>query len=167
MIRACRGKNATRNRALLLVLWCGALRRSELAALTVGDVAFTDGGVELTVRLSKTDVDGQGHTLALPSSADAKACPVQALRAWLAKRAAEGSLFGLGAAQVNNVVRRLSKLAGAPTSAHGARRGWITSAVRSGRRVDEIRSHSRHASLTAFSEYVQAEERWANPIRLL
>ena len=45
-----------RNRAILLAGFGGALRRSEIVALNIGDVELIDGrGVVLTVRRSKTD----------------------------------------------------------------------------------------------------------------
>jgi hypothetical protein len=50
-----------RDRALLLVGWTGALRRSELVALRVEDVEFVEGeGVNVYVRRSKSDQEGTG-----------------------------------------------------------------------------------------------------------
>ena len=39
-----------RDRALLLLGFAGAFRRSELVALKVSDLVFTDGGLEVTIR---------------------------------------------------------------------------------------------------------------------
>ena len=51
-----------RNRAILLAGFGGALRRSEIVGLDVGDVELVDGrGVVLTVRRSKTDRTGPGR----------------------------------------------------------------------------------------------------------
>jgi site-specific recombinase XerD len=50
-----------RDRALLLLGFAGAFRRSELVGLDLGDVAFTSDGVEVTLRRSKTDQEGAGR----------------------------------------------------------------------------------------------------------
>lgn len=71
-----------RDRALLLLGFAAALRRSELVALTVADVAFTTQGLVLTVRRSKTDQEGQGRSIGIPLG-QGPVCPVRALRAWL------------------------------------------------------------------------------------
>jgi integrase len=47
-----------RDRALTLLGFAAALRRSELVALNVEDVDFVDGGMHLTIRRSKTDQEG-------------------------------------------------------------------------------------------------------------
>ncbi|MFO1432582.1 MAG: hypothetical protein U1F76_21015 [Candidatus Competibacteraceae bacterium] len=64
-----------RDRALLLIGFAGALRRSELVALTTADVAFVDHGLTLTVRRSKTDPQGQGRTLGVPRGPAARSVP--------------------------------------------------------------------------------------------
>ncbi|MGL5859598.1 MAG: hypothetical protein ACRC35_14575 [Angustibacter sp.] len=75
---------ATRDTALLLVGWAGALRRSELAALVLADVRFVAvDGVHLQLRRSKTDQEGTGRVLALPYGQDPATCPPCALRRWL------------------------------------------------------------------------------------
>ena len=51
-----------RNRALLLLAFGGALRRSELVALDLADVTVVDQGVELRLRRSKTDQEGEEAT---------------------------------------------------------------------------------------------------------
>jgi len=71
-----------RDRALLLVGWCAALRRSELAQLTWGQVKWEPGGAVLHLRGSKTDKTGAGQLAPLAAEQKAKYCPVAALRAW-------------------------------------------------------------------------------------
>ena len=73
---------AVRDRALLLVGFAAALRRSELVALDLGDVERHAQGVVITVRRGKTDQTGLGHRLAVPHGRRLK--PVAALDAWLA-----------------------------------------------------------------------------------
>src|SRR5690606_15767469 len=55
-----------RDRALLLLGFAGAFRRSELAALTVADLAFTSEGLEVRVRRRKEDPLGRGAFKGIP-----------------------------------------------------------------------------------------------------
>jgi len=70
-----------RDRALLLVGFGGALRRSELVALDVADIEETEAGLLVTIRGSKTDQERTGATIAI-ARGDV-ACPAKALREWL------------------------------------------------------------------------------------
>jgi len=54
------GLLGTRDRALALVGYAGGLRRSELAALQVRDLKFTDAGATATIRRSKRRPGRQG-----------------------------------------------------------------------------------------------------------
>jgi site-specific recombinase XerC len=77
-----------RDRALLLIGFAGALRRSELAALDTADITEDDQGLVLVLARSKTDQVGQTKTLGLPYGSNPVTCPVRAWRAWrqLARR---------------------------------------------------------------------------------
>ena len=70
-----------RDRALLLLGFAGAFRRSELVALDIADLQFCDGGLRVIIRKSKTDQEGQGATIAIARGSIA--CPVEAVRAWI------------------------------------------------------------------------------------
>ena len=70
---------AKRDRALLLVGFAGALRRSELAALTVADLGFGADGMRVRLRRSKADQEGQGATLGLHYGERPVSCPVRAV----------------------------------------------------------------------------------------
>ncbi len=88
------GLAGVRDRALLLVGYTGGLRRSELAAFTVEDLAWVPERAVLTLRRSKTDQAGQGRKVALPRGAHAATCPVTALRQWLEEGGiVDGALF--------------------------------------------------------------------------
>jgi site-specific recombinase XerD len=81
-----------RDRALLLLGFAGAFRRSELVALDVADIDETQTGLLVTIRRSKTDQEAMGRTIAI-SRGDV-AYPVKALREWLeATGIVSGSLF--------------------------------------------------------------------------
>jgi integrase len=82
-----------RDRALLLLGFGGAFRRSELVALDVADVAPNAHGLEITIRRSKTDQTGAGRVVAVPFGSSADVCPVRALQAWIAIAGDAGALF--------------------------------------------------------------------------
>jgi site-specific recombinase XerD len=72
-----------RDRALLVVGFAGAFRRSELVGLNRGDVVFTNEGVTITLRRSKTDQEGEGRKVGLPYGSHWETCPVRSLQAWM------------------------------------------------------------------------------------
>ena len=56
------GPGASRDRAILLLGFAGAFRRSELVALDIADLQFISAGVVVIVRRSNTDQQGAGVT---------------------------------------------------------------------------------------------------------
>lgn len=86
------GTRTIRDRAIMALGLAAALRRSELVALKRLDVEMVDKGLKLTLRHSKTDQEGEGHVIAVPSGKTLK--PVERLKAWLAVRGnSAGPLF--------------------------------------------------------------------------
>jgi site-specific recombinase XerD len=71
-----------RDRALLLLGFAGALRRSELVALDIEDVTEDDHGLRAHLRHSKTDQEGAGRVVGIPYGSHPATCPVRAWRAW-------------------------------------------------------------------------------------
>jgi site-specific recombinase XerD len=55
-----------RDRAILLLGFSGAFRRSELVALNLGDIEWTTEGALVTIRRSKTDEEGLGRRVNIP-----------------------------------------------------------------------------------------------------
>ena len=91
-----------RDRALLLVGFAGALRRTpELAAVEIGSrggaaVWIEDGADGLAVNIghSKGDQEGAGQQIGIPFGSNPATCPVRAWRAWLqASALTEGPAF--------------------------------------------------------------------------
>jgi site-specific recombinase XerD len=88
------GLKGVRDRALLLLGFAGAFRRSELVGLDVDDVQEEEDGARVTIRRSKTDQEAAGQTIAVVRGGTAATCPVRALRAWLeAAGIADGAIF--------------------------------------------------------------------------
>jgi len=145
-----RSPAAVRDRALVLLAFTSALRRSELAALDVADCEFDPAGLVVHVRRSKTDQTGEGAYVGIPHAGRERLCAVRAVRSWLEQLAAllalepaalsgplfrpldrRGQLGSLGAsrlgaasrlseAAVRDVVVRRARAAGL-TPAHGGR----------------------------------------------
>ena len=83
-----------RDRALLLIGFAAALRRSELVALDVTDVDHTNDGLVITVRRSKTDQEGAGRKVGVPYGSNPSTCPVRAWKAWVDEAGiTDGPLF--------------------------------------------------------------------------
>jgi integrase len=163
-----------RDRALLVIGFAGALRRSELVALRVEDVVATAGGLRVRIRRSKTDRAGEGAELGLPRGKHAETCPVRAFEAWqaVAKRKA-GPLFrristcgtigdtALHPDTVRRILAHRAGLAGVTVdsferlSAHALRVGFITEAYQKGVRDEDIMRHTRHRDLRTMRGYVQ------------
>ena len=92
-----------RDRAVLLVGFGAALRRSELIALDLDDITITQAGLTILVRRSKTDQEGQGREIGIPRSRKSATCPVAALEAWIALGTAPiDSTYQTGREQIAN-----------------------------------------------------------------
>jgi integrase len=79
-----RGVHGNRDYAIIVMGFAGAFRRSELAALRIGDVTLHEtDGLRLRIRRSKTDQEARGRTKALPYGATPATCPVCAFIRWV------------------------------------------------------------------------------------
>lgn len=160
-----------RDRALLLLGFAGAFRRSELAGLEVRDLAFAEDGLEVTLRRSKTDQEGKGSKKGIPYGSDPKTCPVRAVRAWLeASGIAEGPVFRevtrhghveaapLSGRSIARVVKRSAEAAGldpAGFSGHSLRAGLATAAAKAGKSTHAIMRQTGHKSADMVARYVR------------
>lgn len=160
-----------RDRALVLVGFAGAFRRSELVAIVMDDLDFNRDGLTITLKHSKTDQEGQGYKKGIPYGSNPETCPVRALQDWLkVAKITEGSVFrsvnkgkkinnkGMADKSVALIVKKLAKAAGLDErkySGHSLRSGLITTAANRG--VDErsIMKQSGHKSLTVMRSYIQ------------
>ena len=83
-----------RDRALLLLGFAGAFRRSEDVSLDVADLDFSSAGLIVTLRRAKTDQEGRSRRLGIPYGSTDKTCPVRSVKAWLeSARITSGPLF--------------------------------------------------------------------------
>jgi site-specific recombinase XerD len=166
------GLAGLRDRALLLLGFAGAFRRSELVALDVADIEETETGLLVAIRGSKTDQEREGVTIAIARGDIA--CPVKALRAWLdAARIEAGPLFRpinkagavassrLTCRSVADLVKAYAARAGFDAgtfSGHSLRAGFLTSAAAKGASIFKMMDVSRHKSVDTLRGYVRDAE---------
>lgn len=156
-----------RDAALILLGFASAMRRSELAALTLADIEHKPGGVLLTVRRSKTDQYGDGQLVAVVHGQHASTDPIAALDAWLGFRGTQaGPLFTslrnktvtvepISGEAVSIVLRKRARAAGLAAeriTAHSLRAGHATSAAVAGVGLDRIATQTRHKRLSTLLE---------------
>lgn len=162
-----------RNRALLLVGFAGALRRSELAKLRVEDITFDVRGMILRLGQTKTDQAGENDEIAIPY-ANGKYCPVKALKSWLSEAGiTEGAIFrpilkhgavgknGLSGFSVAQIIKTSAKAAGLDTtlySGHSLRAGLATSSAREKKPFHKIKAQTRHKSDVTLLKYIRDAE---------
>jgi len=160
-----------RDRALLLLGFAGAFRRSELVSLDVGDLAWSDDGLVVRLRRSKTDQEGAGRTVGIPYGSKPGTCPVRAVRAWLtAAGIADGPLFrgvdphrNLGQTRLSDktvarVVKAAAEAAGldpARYAGHSLRAGLATAAAQAGVAERVIMAQTGHKSLPMVRKYIR------------
>ena len=160
-----------RDRALLLIGFAGAFRRSELVALDVADVGVTRDGLVVTIRRSKTDQEGEGRKIGIPYGSNPDTCPVRSLQDWLQHcRFTEGPLFRpidrfgkvasirLSAAAVADIVKRYAAAAGLKASdfaGHSLRSGLATSAAMAGASERAIMNQTGHRSVNTLRRYIR------------
>lgn len=163
-----------RDRALLVVGFAGAFRRSELVGLDVADVRETADGLEVTLRRSKTDQEGAGRVVGLPFGSTPATCPVRALRAWReASGIREGALFvgttrhgrttglRLDGRDVARAVKRAAASVGLDArelAGHSLRAGLATTAAKAGKSERAIMAQTGHRSAAMVRRYIRDAE---------
>jgi integrase len=163
-----------RDRALLLLGFAGALRRSEIVALNVDDLEETEDGLCIRIARSKTDQEGQGAVIAIVPGA--VVCPIKSVKAWLtAAKITNGPLFRpivkggrvtcdrLSAKSVGDIIKTYAKRIGLDAKSvggHSLRAGFLTSAAARGASIFKMMDVSRHRSVDTLRAYVRAAERF-------
>jgi site-specific recombinase XerD len=161
-----------RNRAMILLGFFGAFRRSELVSLTWEQISFGDGGITVKLNRSKTDQTGEGADCVIRVNVGNR-CPVQALIDWrVASNRYAGAIFSkfsktgrlldrvMSADGFNSILKSIAldaKISYAKNiSAHSLRRGFATEASRLGASMPTIQKHGRWRSTKTVLEYIEA-----------
>jgi len=164
------GLIGARDRALLLLGFATACRRSELVALNVEDLDFQPEALFITIRRSKTDQTAQGIRKCVPRLSGAH-CPVKALENWLTLAGIESgpvfrSFYSRGgmrptAMTSHEVARIVKRYAGAigmnsdSFAGHSLRAGFATAVLREGARREKAMAQTGHKSQDVFNSYVR------------
>lgn len=163
-----------RNKAMFLLAFAGAFRRSELCALDVADVQINTKEMIVRIRRSKTDQEGRSLKKRIPRlKTNPTLCPVQSVQAWL--RSAEltrGPLFRAidrwGHVRNNRMSDRdlalfVKQAAGAAGldaalfAGHSFRAGFVTQAASDGVAEWEIQRVTTHKSADVLRRYIRDE----------
>jgi integrase len=164
-----------------MLAFAGGFRRSELVSLDVEDLVFSDAGVEVRLRKSKTDQEALGHKRGIPFGSHSNTCPVLSLRLWLqtlhlhvlgagASAPLLGPLFRpvnrhdqvgnsrLTAGSVARIVKRSAAAVGLDArqyAGHSLRSGLITAAVRAGKPLPTIMRQTGQRTVATVARYVR------------
>jgi len=175
LLAACPGNLlGLRDRALILIGFAGAFRRSELCAMSVSDLCFSASGLVINVPRSKADQEQAGEKVAIVFGEHSDTCPIKALREYLrTANVTEGAVFR-GVDRYNNVaatgLHRDSVAAIFKTAAmragmnatniagHSVRAGMATQAALNGSSERAIAKTTRHRSRRVLRRYIRPGE---------
>ena len=160
-----------RDRALLLVGFAGAFRRSELVNIDVDDLSTVPEGFVVQLKRSKTDPYRHGRQVGIPYGNSEQTCPVTALETWLTMAGlASGPVFRpvdrydhlrlapLSGRAVARIVKRCAAQAGlnrSKFSGHSLRAGFATSAAIAGVPERLIMKQTGHKSTKMVRRYIR------------
>lgn len=164
---------SARNRAALVLGFCGGFRRSELLALRVEDITEVPEGLRIWIRRSKTDQEGKGRQIGLPYASVYAVCPVRAYKDWLAlSGVTSGPVFrtisqdglrvmdrALCPRQFADVVKSSAQRVGliGKYAGHSLRAGLVTAAVQARKNPKSIMAQTGHKTLDILMRYVREQ----------
>jgi len=150
-----------RNKALILIGFAGAFRRSELVSLMIDDLDFVDEGVKIFVKKSKTDQSGEGMIKAIPYFNNKLLCPVNSLKNWLSylnnMKITGTKIFNMSDKNVSLIVKKYTSKIGLESfkySGHSLRSGFATSTAESGADERQIMNMTGHKSSQMVRRYI-------------
>jgi integrase len=170
------GLIGVRDRALILLGFAGAFRRSELVALDLADCSFGKDGLTVALRRSKTDQEGQGRKVGIPYGSNPGTCPVRNMQEWIQQAGiSSGPVFrsinrhgqvqpaGLAGIDVARIVKKLAVKAGldaAKFAGHSLRAGHATAAAIAGASERSIMNQTGHRSVQMVRRYIRDGSLW-------
>lgn len=165
---------AARDKALLLIGFAGAFRRSELVAIRCEDITMVDEGIEIMLQRSKTDQEGAGRIVFIPRAKGVR-CPVAALEQWretagiesgyVFRRVSRHDTVSIGVLtdqSVALIVKAAYQRAGSDPSlvaGHSLRAGYVTAAAMAGLQPFQIQQQTGHRSVATLARYIRPLER--------
>lgn len=166
-----------RNISVLMLGWCGALRRSEIVGMNVQDLSFLNEGIAVRIKKSKTDQEGKGVTIFIPKQENNECSCFNILFKYVLFITCNqnGPLFRrvrktdqmvfynwqnesrLTEQSISDIVKESVQLIGldpAEYSAHSLRRGFATECGRLGIPERFIARQTRHKSMEVLRRYI-------------
>ncbi|GAA3980213.1 tyrosine-type recombinase/integrase [Hymenobacter antarcticus] len=159
-----------RDRALLLLGFAGAFRRSELVDLNIEQLEFTERALLVHLAKSKTNQYGAVEDKAIFYAPTLDFCPVRGLRAWLTllgrttgplfvkiPRAAPGQLAVPSEKRLSDISinKLVQKRLGPGYSAHSLRVSFVTVAVLNGQSHKAIKNQTKQKTDAMIERYTQ------------
>ena len=158
-----------RNKALILVGFAGAFRRSELVSIEKNDLDFVKEGVKIFIKKSKTDQTGEGMFKAIPYLDNIDLCPVRSLNKWidfLIKDKKEvKKIFNLSDKSVALIIKKYVKKNGLDSTryaGHSLRSGFATTTADNGADERQIMNMTGHKSSQMVRRYIHESNLFKN-----
>lgn len=168
-----------RNKALLLLGFAGAFRRSELAELKVSDFEQLDKNRAIVhIRKSKTDQTNKGATKPILAATDKNNCPIKAVKNWIDFAGLSGDDFlfcGVhkGGGVMSNkkldghlINKIIKSVYGDDFSGHSLRSGFISEAFERGLDAGKIQRVTLHKLEATVASYRQIDDSFAGAFAL-
>lgn len=171
-----------RDRALLLLGFSGAFRRSELVGLNMEHLSFCRDGLTVLLERCKTDQQGAGRHVGIPYGSNPATCPVRNLQDWLrVSEITSGPLFrsinrhgqiqnarlsdrsvalvvkkaAYGRAIANGIDAPFAEEYAAQFAGHSLRAGLATSAAMAGVAEHSIMRQTGHKKAETLRKYIR------------
>jgi len=157
-----------RDKAMILIGFAGAFRRSELVGIDIEHLSFEQNGVSIFIPKSKTDQQMEGRFIDIPFSPNEQYCPVRALQAWIrCAKTEKGAIFlqvhkggkiireRLGDRSVALMLKRRCKPFGFSDdiAGHSLRAGHVTASIKNGTPETWIMRQTGHTSINTLRKY--------------
>ena len=158
-----KGKNAKRNRAILLLTHFGGMRIGEVAAVRVGDVLASDGTMRTEIQLSAAQTKGdKGRTVLLNQRLQAElAAYVQTIRVRDKKQPlfATQRSAGFSSNSLTQIVNGIYRRAGFDgCTSHSARRSFATKISSNGTSMRVLQKLMGHQNIQTTAIYIYASD---------
>lgn len=166
-----------RDRAIFLIGFAGAFRRSELVGIKREDLNFNNNGIEITLRRSKTDQEGKGVIVPIPYGSNPATCPVRSLKSWLEdSNIGSGHIFrgvdkhgninanGLTPTAVGLIIKRNGhiKERHSEYGGHSLRAGFCTQAAINNVSVHSSMKQARQKKVETHQKYIRIANMWTD-----
>jgi site-specific recombinase XerD len=164
-----------RDKALLLLGFAGAFRRSELVSLQIEDLKLIRDGYIVKLKRSKTDQQGEGREVAIPYGSNPSTCPVRALQDWInigslqhgplfmpINRHGQKSTEAMTSHAVAVIIKKYAsnKEMAAELSGHSLRAGFATTAAMAGVQEYAIMKQTGHKRSDTLKKYIRSRDLW-------